>query len=321
MNNLKIFACRSAEDFAQKVCDEIGVELGQKEAFKFKNDNTFVRILETVREDDIFVFQTVQPPVDERIMELLITLDALKRASPRRITAVVPYYPYARSDKKDQPRVPITSKLVADLLVTAGADRVLTCDLHNPAIQGFIEAPSDQLRAKDILTNYFRPMVNDDVSKFVVVATDAGSSKNAYKYARRLGTEIALIDKQRFGNDDKAIASHVIGDVKEKTCIIFDDEIDTAGSMMEAVRVLKDNGAGDIYAACTHGVLSGDAIEKIKNPALKELVITNTIPLPPEKQLDKIKVLDIAPLFGKAILNIHRGQAVGDLFEDHKMEF
>ena len=321
MNNLKIFACNSAEDFAEKVCKEIGCSLGQKEAFKFKNDNTFVKILETVREDDIFVFQTVQPPVDERIMELLITLDALKRASPRRITAVVPYYPYARSDKKDQPRVPITSKLVADLLVTAGADRVLTCDLHNPAIQGFIEAPSDQLRAKDILTNYFRPMINGDVNKFVVVATDAGSSKNAYKYARRLGTEIALIDKQRFGNDDKAIASHVIGDVNGKTCIIFDDEIDTAGSMMEAVRVLKDNGAGDIYACCTHGVLSGDAIEKIKDPALKELVITNTIPLPPKKQLDKIKVLDIAPLFGKAILKIHHGEAIGDLFEDHKMEF
>ena len=321
MNNLKVFACRSAEEFAKKVCDEIGVELGQKEALKFKNDNTFVKILETVREDDVFVFQTIQPPVDERIMELLITLDALKRASARRITAVVPYYPYARSDKKDQPRVPITSKLVADLLVTAGADRVLTCDLHNPAIQGFIEAPSDQLRAKDILTNYFRPMVNKDVSKFVVVASDAGSSKNAYKYARRLGTEIALIDKQRFGNDDKAIASHVIGNVNNKTCIIFDDEIDTAGSMMEAVRVLKENGAGDIYAACTHGVLSGDAIEKIKNPALKELVITNTVPLPPEKKIDKIKVLDIAPLFGKAILNIHNGQAVGDLFEDHKMEF
>ncbi len=321
MNILKIFACRSAEGFASKVCKEIGVELGQKEAFKFKNDNTFVKILETVREDDIFVFQTIQPPVDERIMELLITLDALKRASPRRITVVVPYFPYARSDKKDQPRIPITSKLVADLLVTAGADRVLTCDLHNPAIQGFIEAPSDQLRAKDILTNYFRPMVKDHTDDYVVVATDAGSSKNAYKYARRLGTEIALIDKQRFGNDDKAIASHVIGDVDGKTCIIFDDEIDTAGSMMEAVRVLKDNGAGDIYACCTHGVLSGDAIEKIKDPALKELVITNTIPLPPEKQLDKIKVLDIAPLFGKAIQKIHQGEAIGDLFEDHKMEF
>ena len=176
MNNLKIFACRSAEDFAQKICDEVGVELGQKEAFKFKNDNTFVKILETVREDDIFVVQTVQPPVDERIMELLITLDALKRASPRRITAVVPYYPYARSDKKDQPRVPISAKLVADLLVTAGADRVLACDLHNPAIQGFIEAPSDQLKAKDILTNYFRPMVSQDVNNYVVVASDAGSS-------------------------------------------------------------------------------------------------------------------------------------------------
>ncbi len=321
MNKLKVFACNSAEDFAQRVCNQIGIELGKKEAFKFKNDNTFVKILETVREDDVFVFQTTQPPVDERIMELLITIDALKRASPRRITAVVPYYPYARSDKKDQPRIPITAKLIADLLVVAGADRVLACDLHNPAIQGFIDAPSDQLRAKDVLTGYFRPMVKDHTDEFVVVATDAGSSKNAYKYARRLGTEIALIDKQRFGNDDKAIASHVIGDVKEKTCIIFDDEIDTGGSMMEAVRVLKENGAKEIYAACTHGVLSGDAIEKIKDPSLKELVITNTIPLPKEKQLDKIKVLDIAPLFGKAILKIHNGEGLGELFEDKKMEF
>ena len=321
MNNLKIFACNSAEEFAQKVCNEIGVELGKKESFKFKNDNTFVRILETVREDDIFVFQTIQPPIDERVMELLITLDALRRASPRRITVVVPYFPYARSDKKDQPRIPITSKLVADLLVTAGADRVLTCDLHNPAIQGFIEAPSDQLRAKDILTNYFKNIIKDKAEDYVVVATDAGSSKNAYKYARRLGTEIALIDKQRRGNDDKAIATHVIGEVDKKTCIIFDDEIDTAGSMMEAVRVLKENGAGDIYAACTHGVLSRDAIEKIKDPNLKELVITNTVPLPEEKQLDKIVVLDIAPLFGRAIINIHQGHALGELFEDHKVEF
>lgn len=321
MNNLKIFACNSAEDFAKKVCDEIGIELGLKEAFKFKNDNTFVKILETVREDDVFVFQTTLPPVDERIMELLITIDALKRASARRITAVVPYYPYARSDKKDQPRVPITSKLVADLLVKAGADRVLACDLHNPAIQGFIEVPSDQLRAKDLLTTYFRQMINGNVNEYTVVATDAGSSKNAYKYARRLGTEIALIDKQRYGNDDKAIASHVIGDVQDKTCIIFDDEIDTGGSMMEAVRVLKENGAKDIYAACTHGVLSADAVDRIKKSDLKELVITNTIPLPKEKQIDKIKVLDIAPLFGKAILKIHNGEAVGDLFEDKKMEF
>ena len=321
MNNLKVFACNSAEEFAEKVCDQIGIEVGKKECFKFKNDNTFVKILETVREDDVFIFQTTLPPVDERIMELLITIMAMKMASAKRVTAVVPYYPYARSDKKDQPRVPITAKLVADLMVKAGADRVLTCDLHNPAIQGFIEVPSDQLRAKDILTGHFRKMINGNVSNYVVVATDAGSSKNAYKYARRLGTEIALVDKQRYGNDDKAIASHVIGNVKDKICIIFDDEIDTGGSMMEAVRVLEENGAKEVYACCTHGVLSADAVEKIKKSSLKELVITNTVPLPKEKQIDKIKVLDIAPLFGKAILKIHNGEAVGDLFEDKKMEF
>ena len=321
MNNLKVFACNSAEEFAQKVCDEIGIELGKKESFKFKNDNTFVKILETVREDDVYVFQTIKPPVDERVMELLITIDALKRASAKRITAVVPYYPYARSDKKDQPRVPITAKLVADLLVKAGADRVLTCDMHNPAIQGYIEVPSDQLRAKDILTSYFKPMVSQNTENYVVVAVDAGSSKNAYKYARRLGTEIALIDKQRIGNDDKAIATHVIGNVKGKTCIIFDDEIDTGGSMMEAVRNLKENGAKEIYAACTHGVLSADAVKKVESSELKELVITNTVPLPPEKQSSKIKVLDIAPLFGKAISKIHYGEGVGALFEDKKMEF
>lgn len=320
VNNLKIFACNSAEDFAKKVCNELGIELGKKEAFKFKNDNTFVKILETVREDDVFVIQTTKPPVDERIMELLITIDALKRASARRITAVLPYYMYARSDKKDQPRVPITSKLFADMLVKAGANRVLTCDLHNPAIQGFIEVPSDQLKAKDILTSYFRPFAKQNKDNVVVVATDAGSSKNAYKYARRLGTDIALIDKRRDGNDDRAIAGHIIGDVEGKICIIFDDEIDTGGSMIEAIRILKENGAGDVYAACTHGVLSGDATERLKEAPLKELVITNTIPLPPEKQIDKIKVLDIAPLFGKAIARIHSGEAVGELFEDHKME-
>jgi len=320
MNSLKIFACKSSEEFALKVCDQIGIELGKKDTFKFKNDNTFVRILETVREDDVYVFQTTEPPVDERVMELLITIDALKRASAKRITAVVPYYPYARSDKKDQPRVPITAKLVADLLVTAGANRVLACDLHNPAIQGFMEIPIDQLRAKDILTGYFRRMINGEVDKYVVVATDAGSSKNAYKYAKRLGTEIALVDKQRSGNDDRAIASHVIGDVKGKTCVIFDDEIDTGGSIIEAVRVLEENGAKDIYACCTHGVLSADAVEKVKKSSIKELVITNTVPLPKEKQIDKIKVLDIAPLFGKAILKIHNGEAISDLFEDKKVE-
>lgn len=292
---------------------------GKKEAFKFKNDNTFVKILETVRDDDVFVVQTVKSPVDERIMELLITLDALKRASPRRITVVLPYYPYSRSDKKDQPRVPITAKLIADLIVTAGANRILTCDLHNGAIQGFIDVPSDQLKAKDILTAYFRPISENDET--VVVATDAGSTKKAYKYAESLGTSIAMIDKRREGNDDRAIASHVIGDVDGKVCIIFDDEIDTGGSIMETVRTLKENGAKKIYAACTHGILSGPAIERLKTADIEELVITNTVPLTDEKKIDCIKVLDIAPLFGKAIMKIHTGEGIGELFEDKKMEF
>ncbi len=319
MNNLKIFACNSAEEFAEKVCKELGVELGKKEAFKFKNDNTFVKILETVRDDDVFVIQTTKPPVDERIMELLITVDALRRASPRRITVVVPYYPYSRSDKKDQPRVPITAKLVADMIVTAGADRVLTCDLHNPAIQGYLDIPSDQLKAKDIFVEYFKPIA--EAGNVTVVATDAGSTKKAYKYAGALNAQMAMLDKRRDGNDDRAIASHVIGNVEGRTCLIFDDEVDTAGSLVETINALKKHGAADIYAACTHAVLSGPAIERIQAADFKELVVTNTIPLTEEKQIDKIKVLDIAPLFGRAIRKIHDGEGVGELFEDKKMEF
>ena len=319
MNNLKIFACNSAEEFAEKVCKELGVELGKKEAFKFKNDNTFVKILETVRDDDVFVIQTTTPPVDERIMELLITVDALRRASPRRITVVVPYYPYSRSDKKDQPRVPITAKLVADMIVTAGADRVLTCDLHNPAIQGYLDIPSDQLKAKDIFVEYFRSIA--ECGNVTVVATDAGSTKKAYKYAGALNAEMAMLDKRREGNDDRAIASHVIGNVEGRTCLIFDDEVDTAGSLVETVNALKKHGAADIYAACTHAVLSGPAIERIQAADFKELVVTNTIPLSDKKKIDKIKVLDIAPLFGRAIKKIHDGEGVGELFTDKKMEF
>ena len=319
MNNLKIFACNSAEEFAEKVCKELGVELGKKEAFKFKNDNTFVKILETVRDDDVFVIQTTKPPVDERIMELLITVDALRRASPRRITVVVPYYPYSRSDKKDQPRVPITAKLIADMIVTAGADRVLTCDLHNPAIQGYLDVPSDQLKAKDIFVEYFRPIAES--GNVTVVATDAGSTNKAYKYAGALNAEMAMLDKRREGNEDRAIASHVIGNVAGRTCLIFDDEVDTAGSLVETINALKKHGAGDIYAACTHAVLSGPAIERIQAADFKELVVTNTIPLTEEKKIDKIKVLDIAPLFGRAISKIHDGEGVGELFEDKKMEF
>lgn len=312
MENIKIFACKSAENFTKEICDTLDLPMGKISSFKFKNDNNFIQILETVREQDVFVVQTVEPPVNERIMELLITIDALKRASSRRITAVLPYFPYSRSDKKDQPRVPVTAKLMAQLLEAAGVDRVLTCDLHNASIQAYFNVNCDQLTAKYMLRDYFKNKNLDDI---VVVATDAGSSKKAYKYAEYLNAKIALLDKRREGNDDRAIGTHIIGDVEGKTALIFDDEVDTAGSLVETINALVSHGAKEIYAGCTHGVLSGPAIERLSNAPVKELVVTNTIPLPKEKQIDKIKILSIAPLFAEAIKRINEAAPLGDLFD------
>ena len=280
---------------------------------KFKNDNTFVQLKETVRDQDVYFVQTTTPPVNERVMEMLIAIDAAKRASARRITVVLPYYMYSRSDKKDQPRIPITAKLMAQLIEAAGADRVMSCDLHNSAIQAYFNINCDRLSAQILLEEYFK---SKNLENMVIVATDAGSSKKAYKYSKYFNCPIALIDKRREGNDDRAIATTVIGDVKDKTAIIFDDEIDTAGSMMETVGILEKFGAKEIYAGCTHGVLSGPAIERIQHSALKELVITNTIPLPPEKQIPQIHVLSIAPLFAEAIKRLNESKAMGDLFEN-----
>ena len=312
MENIKIFACKTAEKFTKEICDCLKIEPGKINSIKFKNDNNFVQILETVREDDVYIVQTTLPPVNERIMELLITIDAVKRASAKNINVVLPYYPYSRSDKKDQPRVPITAKLIAELLEAAGATRVITCDLHNPAIQAYFNINCDRLTAEYLLEEYFR---KKNLDNMVIVATDAGSSKKAYKYSEYFKCPIALVDKRREGNDDRAIASTIIGDVKDKNAIIFDDEIDTAGSMIETVKVLNRFGAKAIYAGCTHGVLSGPAIERIKNSDIKELVITNTIPLPEEKQIDKIKVLSIAPLFAETIKRINEKRPLGELYE------
>lgn len=312
MNNVKIFACPTAEKFAKEVCDCLNLKMGKINHTKFKNDNNFVQILETVRQNDVYIIQTSEPPVNERIMELLITIDAAKRASAKNINVVLPYYPYSRSDKKDQPRVPITAKLIAQLLEAAGATRIITCDLHNPAIQAYFNVNCDRLTAEYLLEEYFAKKNLEDM---VIVATDAGSSKKAYKYSQYFNCPIAMVDKRREGNDDRAIASTIIGDVKNKNAIIFDDEIDTAGSMMETVKVLKKFGAKNIYAGCTHGVLSGPAIERIKNSEIKELVITNTIPLTEEKKLDKITVLSIAPLFAETIKRINEERPLGELFE------
>ena len=313
MHDLKVFSCSNeADGFTKEVCDNLGIEMGQITRMKFKNDNNFVQLLESVRDKDVYFIQTTTPPVNERVMELLICIEAAKRASARRITVVLPYYMYSRSDKKDQPRVPITAKLIAELLEAAGANRVISCDLHNAAIQGYFNINCDRLSAQSLLQTYFKEKNFKDM---VIVATDAGSTKKAYKYSKFFGCPIAMIDKRREGNDDRAIASTVIGDVKGKTAVVFDDEVDTAGSMIETANVLKEYGAKEIYAGCTHGVLSGPAVERIKNSPFKELVITNTIPLPKEKQIDKIKVLSGAPLFAEAIRRLYEHKPMGDLFE------
>lgn len=313
MENVKVFACSdSVEEFTEKICSSLGIVKGKINRMKFKNDNNFVQILETVREKDVFVIQTTEPPVNERIMELLITVDAIKRAAARRITVVLPYYMYSRSDKKDQPRIPVTAKLFAQLIEAAGADRVLTCDLHNPAIQAYFKINCDILSGRFLLEKYFDAK---NIKDKVIVATDAGSSKKAYKYAEHFECPIALIDKRRDGNNDSAIATNVIGEVKGKNAIIFDDEVDTAGSISETIEILTKAGAKDIYVGCTHGVLSGPAVERIKKANIKELVMTNTIPLTDEKKIEKIKILDIAPLFAEAIKRINEATSIGELFE------
>ena len=310
MNKIKIFSCsEAANDFTKELCDCLKIPMGQINSMKFKNDNNFVQILETVRDHDVYVVQSNVPPINERIMELLITIDAIKRASAKRINVILPYFMYSRSDKKDQPRVPITAKLMAEILEAAGANRIITCDLHNPAIQAYFNINCDMLSGQNILQKYFK---SKNLKDMVIVATDAGSSKKAYKYSEYFGCPIALIDKRRAGNDDRAIATTVIGEVKDKTAIIFDDEIDTAGSVMETVQILEKFGAKEIYCGCTHGVLSGPAIERVKNSALKELVITNTIPLLEEKKLPQIKVLSIAPLFAETIRRLNEERPLGE---------
>ena len=317
MENIKIFACSDeAENFTKEVCDYLNLPVGKINRMKFKNDNNFVQVLETVREQDVYLIQSTLPPVNERIMELLITIDTVKRASARNINVILPYFPYSRSDKKDQPRVPITAKLIAEIIETAGATRVITCDLHNPAIEAYFNNINcDRLSGETLLEEYFR---NKNLDNMVIVATDAGSSKKAYKYSQYLNCPIAMVDKRREGNDDRAIANTIIGDVKDKNAIIFDDEIDTAGSIIETVKVLEKFGAKAIYAGCTHGVLSGPAIERIRESNIKELVMTNTIPLPEEKQLDKIKVVTIAPLFGETIRRLNEKRPLGEILTRSK---
>jgi len=312
MDELKVFSGNAHPALAKSVCDYLGIPLGKAEIFEFSNENIFVRILENVRQRDVFVIQPICSPVNKSLVELLIMLDAFKRASAGRITAVLPYYGYGRTDKKDQPRVPITARLIADLITTAGANRVLTVDLHAPQIQGFFTIPVDELTALPIICQYFKENIPDNL---VVVATDIGITKRARDVAASLGAPLAIIEKRRLGNTEATETLDIIGDVRGMRALTVDDEIDTAGSLVGAVKTLLEHGATEVYACCTHPVFSNLATQKIASSPVQEVVVTNTIPVTGNKKIAKITVLSIASLLGEAIHRIHTGLSVGAMFE------
>ena len=311
LRDLKLIACSSHPLLARDIAAEMGLDLCRTRVIRFSNENIKVNIEENIRGTDAFVIHTSCPPVSDGIMELLITIDALRHASADRITAVLPYYPYVRSDKKDEPRISITARLVADLLQTAGADRVLTMDLHSPQIHGFFHIPVDHLTAAPVLCQHFAARALDD---WVMVAPDAGEVKDAGRYAERLDVPLAIIDKRRYGDDETVRAVHVIGEVMGRHALIVDDETASAGTLISAAEVLLEQGAVDVTAGVVHPVLSGNACERIAESRLGELVVTDSIPLGPEKGCDKIKVLSVAPLFAQAITRIHDGRSVSSLF-------
>ncbi|MGA7677993.1 MAG: ribose-phosphate pyrophosphokinase [Dehalococcoidia bacterium] len=312
MDELKVFTGNAHPMLAKAICEYLNIPLGKAEVFEFKNENIFVRVQENVRERDVFVIQPFSTPVNKNLVELLIMIDAFKRASAGRITAVIPYYAYGRTDKKDQPRVPITARLIADLLTTAGANRLLTIDLHAAQIQGFFNIPVDELTALFILSEYWKGKTLDNL---VVVATDIGISAHARDMAAKLNAPLAIIEKRRIGNVDITETLNIIGEVKGMRALTIDDEIDTAGSLIGVVNTLLEHGATEVYACCTHPILSGPAIERIAKSPIKEVVVTDTIPLDKKKRLDKITVLPIAPLLGEAIHRIHTGLSIGAMFE------
>ncbi len=311
-DELKVFTGNAHPKLAQEISDYLGIPLGKAEVFEFSNENIFVRVLENVRERDVFVVQPICSPVNKNLMELLIMIDAMKRASAGRITAVLPYYGYGRTDKKDQPRVPITARLVADLITVSGASRVLTVDLHAAQIQGFFNIPVDELTAMYVLSDYFKQKSQDS---FVVVATDIGITKRARDIAARLHVPLAIIEKRRIGNVDKSETLTVIGDVDGRRALLVDDEVDTGGSLTNAAAALKKYGATDVYACCTHPILSGSAVQRIASSHIKELVVTDTVPVPESKRVGKITVLPLASLIGEAIHRIHAGLSVGAMFQ------
>jgi ribose-phosphate pyrophosphokinase len=312
----KIFSGTANEPLADEVCHFLGMQRGQAQVIRFRDGECYVQIQENVRGADVFVMQPTCRPVDEHLMELLLMIDALKRASARRITAVMPYFGYARQDRKDKPRSPISSKLVADLLTTAGANRALIVDLHTPQLQGFFNIPVDHLFASPVLVDHFRKLA---LPNLTVVSPDAGGVERARFFAKKVDAALAIVDKRRV-EMNVAEVMHVIGDVNGRTCLIIDDLIDTAGTLVKTAAALVENGATSVYACASHAVLSGPAVENIRNSVIQQVVVTNTIPLTPEADAartekgGKITVLSIAGLIGRAIQANHEETSVSKLF-------
>jgi len=310
-NGMKIFTGTAHRALAEEICQSLSVPLGESSFTRFSDGEGYFQILENVRGEDVFVIQPTCRPVDRNLMELLLMIDAFKRASARRITAVLPYFGYARQDRKDKPRVPISAKLVADLLSTAGASRALTMDLHVPQIQGFFDIPVDHLFAAPVMMGYFQKL---HLPGLVVVSPDAGGTERARAYAKKLHASLAIIDKRRVKPNEAAVVN-LIGDVAGRTALIVDDLVDTAGTLVKSAEALVKQGATRVYACCTHPVLSGPATQRIAGSNLTELVVANTIPLSPEaSQCRDIRVLSVAGLLGKAIQSIHEESSVSSLF-------
>ncbi len=309
-NSLKIFAGSASRDLAEKIASHLDLNVGKSELTRFQDGEMTVKYEENIRGCDVFLIQSTYPPADN-LMELFIMLDAARRASARRITAVIPYFGYARQDRKDQPRVAITAKLVANLIRTAGADRVLTMDLHAPQIQGFFDIPLDHLYSSPILAEYFRKR---HITDLVVLSPDIGGVKMARAYAKRLSAPLAIIDKRRI-KPNRAEVMHVIGNVKDKNILIVDDIVDTAGTILKASERILKMGAKNVYAACTHPLLSGDAIKNLKMANLAEFVAMDTIPLAEQKRLPNFTILSVATLFANAIKRIHNEESISILFD------
>ena len=315
--DMAIFSGRAHLDFARQVAAQLEMPLGDCDVFEFSNENIFVRIQENVRQKDVFIIQSLCSPVNTSVMELLIMIDAFRRASAGRITAVIPYFAYGRSDKKDQPRVPITARLLANLIETAGADRVLTMDLHASQIQGFFNVPVDELTALTQIAEHYR---SRDLSNVTVLATDVGGEKRARNAARMLETPLAIVLKERMGNTERVAAQNLIGDVDGRDVLIMDDEIDTGGTIVSAADIALAHGARSISVACVHPILSGNAVQRICGSGnVEELLVTDTIPIAPEKMHEKITVLSLAPLFSEAMSRIHSGHSVGALFSQKSL--